>query len=223
MPTKAAKLKKTRAQRIPFRPGVRYSNRGRIHSHRPFRHLHLSLAKRRRTIHSVLPVIRPQCGVWRLVTRRLTLEERDSWPSDWTSNSRAVDAGGHPPRIMRITPVVALKFGESLHQGFIVDMGPKSPFDTPDIIGGQTNPSRSPPKLPVAIDILSAHASQGRFTGWRERLCGNRGSQVICSYQPLASSSQLPVPSLQWGFGSVRGRLGLFFCEVLLDACSATE
>ncbi len=28
MPTKAAKLKRTRAQRIPFRPGDRYSNRG---------------------------------------------------------------------------------------------------------------------------------------------------------------------------------------------------
>src|ERR1700751_1220775 len=35
MPTKAAKLKRTRAQRIPFRPGDRYSNRGRIHSRRP--------------------------------------------------------------------------------------------------------------------------------------------------------------------------------------------
>src|ERR1700739_2315180 len=35
MPAKAAKLKRTRAQRIPFRPGVRYSNRGRIHSRRP--------------------------------------------------------------------------------------------------------------------------------------------------------------------------------------------
>ncbi len=36
MPLKAALLKRTRAQRIPFRPGVRYSNRGRIHSRRPF-------------------------------------------------------------------------------------------------------------------------------------------------------------------------------------------
>jgi hypothetical protein len=35
MPTKAAKLKRTRAQRIPFRPGDRYSNKGRIHSRRP--------------------------------------------------------------------------------------------------------------------------------------------------------------------------------------------
>src|SRR6516165_9600090 len=35
MPTKAAKVKRTRAQRIPFRPGDRYSNKGRIHSRRP--------------------------------------------------------------------------------------------------------------------------------------------------------------------------------------------
>ena len=35
MPTKAALLKRTRAQRIPFRPGDRYSNKGRIHSRRP--------------------------------------------------------------------------------------------------------------------------------------------------------------------------------------------
>src|SRR6266496_425227 len=35
MPLKAALLKRTRAQRIPFRPGVRYSNGGRIHSRRP--------------------------------------------------------------------------------------------------------------------------------------------------------------------------------------------
>ena len=32
---KAELLKRTRAQRIPFRPGVRYSNQGRIHSRRP--------------------------------------------------------------------------------------------------------------------------------------------------------------------------------------------
>jgi hypothetical protein len=36
MPIKAALLKRTRAQRIPFRPGVRYSNKGRIHSRRLF-------------------------------------------------------------------------------------------------------------------------------------------------------------------------------------------
>src|SRR6516225_12405775 len=35
MPAKAAKLIRTRAQRIPFRPGDRYSNKGRIHSRRP--------------------------------------------------------------------------------------------------------------------------------------------------------------------------------------------
>ena len=35
MPLKAALLKRTRAQRIPFRPGARYSNKGRIHSRRP--------------------------------------------------------------------------------------------------------------------------------------------------------------------------------------------
>src|SRR3974390_997129 len=33
--SKAALLKRTRAQRIPFRPGDRYSNKGRIHSRRP--------------------------------------------------------------------------------------------------------------------------------------------------------------------------------------------
>src|SRR6516164_1259453 len=33
--SKAAILNRTRAQRIPFRPGDRYSNKGRIHSRRP--------------------------------------------------------------------------------------------------------------------------------------------------------------------------------------------
>jgi Helix-turn-helix domain len=55
-PTKAALLKRTRAQRIPFRPGDRYSNKGRIHSRRPTCHSHFSLAKRRRTIHSGLSI-----------------------------------------------------------------------------------------------------------------------------------------------------------------------
>src|SRR5215469_4400124 len=35
MPPKAAKLIRTRAQRTPFRPGDRFSNKGRIHSRRP--------------------------------------------------------------------------------------------------------------------------------------------------------------------------------------------
>ena len=35
MPAKAATLNRTRAQRIPFRPGDRCSNKGRIHSRRP--------------------------------------------------------------------------------------------------------------------------------------------------------------------------------------------
>src|SRR5450631_2526875 len=35
MPPKAALLKRKRSQRIPFRPGNRYSNKGRIHSRRP--------------------------------------------------------------------------------------------------------------------------------------------------------------------------------------------
>jgi hypothetical protein len=35
MPAEAAKLIRTRAQRIPFRPGDRFSNKGRIHSRRP--------------------------------------------------------------------------------------------------------------------------------------------------------------------------------------------
>jgi hypothetical protein len=46
-----------RAQRIPSWPGVVHSIEGRIHLRRPTRHSHFSLATRRRTIHSGMPVI----------------------------------------------------------------------------------------------------------------------------------------------------------------------
>src|SRR5713226_2472633 len=58
--SKAALLNRTSAQRIPSRPGALCSNEGRIHLRRPSCHFHFSLATRRRTIHSGLPVIRQQ-------------------------------------------------------------------------------------------------------------------------------------------------------------------
>src|ERR1700692_3717010 len=71
---KAALLKRTRAQRIPFRPGVRYSNKGRIHSRRPILSSHFSLAKRRRTIHFESPTIGPQLqGAYSFCGRIATL------------------------------------------------------------------------------------------------------------------------------------------------------
>src|ERR1035437_2975867 len=47
-------LNRTRAQRIPSSAKSNGSQKGRIHLRRPNRHLHFSLAKRRRTIHSGL-------------------------------------------------------------------------------------------------------------------------------------------------------------------------
>jgi hypothetical protein len=52
MPSKAATLKRTRAQRIPFRPGVPTPTKAGYIRADQFCLPHFSLAKRRRTIHS---------------------------------------------------------------------------------------------------------------------------------------------------------------------------
>ena len=59
-PSEASKLVRTRAQRIPSRSRASaHKKTGYIYADQPV-HLHFSLATRRRTIHSVLPVTRPE-------------------------------------------------------------------------------------------------------------------------------------------------------------------
>ena len=69
--SKTALLNRTRTQRIPSRLGALCSNEGRIHLRRPSCHFRFSLATKRRTIHSCLPVIHPQSLAKLLPTSRL--------------------------------------------------------------------------------------------------------------------------------------------------------
>src|SRR5580692_11139359 len=60
-PFEASKLVRTRAQRIPSRSRASAHTKTGYICADPTVYLHFSLATRRRTIHSGLPVLRPEC------------------------------------------------------------------------------------------------------------------------------------------------------------------
>lgn len=61
------------------------------------------------------------------------------------------------------------------HQGFVVDMGPTSPFDTPDIIGGSDKSVTVTAKTPGCYRFSAGACLSGAIYG----MCGNGTAQLV--------------------------------------------
>jgi len=64
---------------------------------------------------------------------------------------------------------------DTKHQGFIVDMGPNSPFDTPDIIGGADRSVTTTAKTPGCVRYSAGACLSGAIYG----MCGNGTAEVV--------------------------------------------
>jgi plastocyanin len=64
---------------------------------------------------------------------------------------------------------------ETKHQGFIVDMGPNSPFDLHDIIGGSDRSVTTTAKTPGCYRYSSGACLSGAIYG----MCGNGNAEVV--------------------------------------------
>ena len=64
---------------------------------------------------------------------------------------------------------------ETKHQGFVVDMGPTTPFDTDDIIGGSDKPVTVVAKKPGCYKYSAAACLSGATYG----MCGNSTVELI--------------------------------------------
>jgi len=61
------------------------------------------------------------------------------------------------------------------HQGFVVDMGPNSPFDSPDIIGGSDKSVTTTAKTPGCYRYSAGACLSGAIYG----MCGNGTAEVV--------------------------------------------
>jgi plastocyanin len=64
---------------------------------------------------------------------------------------------------------------DTKHQGFIVDMGPNSPFDRPDIIGGSDRSVTVTAKTPGCFRYSAGACLSGAIYG----MCGNGAAEVV--------------------------------------------
>lgn len=64
---------------------------------------------------------------------------------------------------------------DTKHQGFVVDMGPNSPFDLPDIIGGSERSVTTTAKTPGCYRYSAGACLSGAIYG----MCGNGTAQVV--------------------------------------------
>jgi hypothetical protein len=64
---------------------------------------------------------------------------------------------------------------ETKHQGFVVDMGPTSPFDTDDIIGGSNKSVTLVAKKPGCYKYSAGACLSGAIYG----MCGNGTAELI--------------------------------------------
>lgn len=64
---------------------------------------------------------------------------------------------------------------DTKHQGFIVDMGPTSPFGVDDIIGGSDRPVSVVAKTPGCYKFSAGACISGEIYG----MCGNGTSQIV--------------------------------------------
>ena len=64
---------------------------------------------------------------------------------------------------------------DTKHQGFIVDMGPKTPFDTGDIIGGSERSVNTVAKTPGCYRYSVGACLSGAIYG----MCGNSTAELV--------------------------------------------
>jgi plastocyanin len=64
---------------------------------------------------------------------------------------------------------------DTKHQGFVVDFGPNSPFDTPDIIGGSDRSVTTTAKTPGCYRYSAGACLSGAIYG----MCGNSNAEVV--------------------------------------------
>jgi plastocyanin len=64
---------------------------------------------------------------------------------------------------------------DTKHQGFSVDMGPNSPFDPPDIIGGSDRSVTTTAKTPGCVRYSAGACLSGAIYG----MCGNGNAEVV--------------------------------------------
>jgi plastocyanin len=64
---------------------------------------------------------------------------------------------------------------DTKHQGFSVDMGPNSPFDSPDIIGGSDKSVTTTAQTPGCVRYSAGACLSGAIYG----MCGNGTAEVV--------------------------------------------
>jgi plastocyanin len=64
---------------------------------------------------------------------------------------------------------------DTKHQGFVVDFGPTTPFDTPDIIGGSDKSVTTTAKTPGCYRYSAGACLSGAIYG----MCGNTNAEVV--------------------------------------------
>ncbi len=64
---------------------------------------------------------------------------------------------------------------DTKHQGFVVDMGPKTPFDTPDIIGGSEKSVTVKATTPGCYRYSAGACLSGAIYG----MCGNGNAEIV--------------------------------------------
>lgn len=83
-------------------------------------------------------------------------------------------AKGNSPFCVKAGTSVVWK-SDTKHQGFIIDMGPTSPFGTDDIIGGSNRSVNTVAKTPGCYKYSVGACISGEIYG----MCGNNTAEVI--------------------------------------------
>jgi plastocyanin len=83
-------------------------------------------------------------------------------------------AKGNSTFCVKVGTTVVWK-SETKHQGFVVDMGPKTPFDVDDIIGGSDRSVTVVAKRPGCYKFTAGACLSGAIYG----MCGNDTAELI--------------------------------------------
>jgi hypothetical protein len=83
-------------------------------------------------------------------------------------------AKGNSPFCVKVGTTVVWK-SDTKHQGFVVDMGPNSPFAVEDIIGGSDKSVKAVAKKPGCYRYSAGACLSGAIYG----MCGNGNAEMI--------------------------------------------
>ena len=83
-------------------------------------------------------------------------------------------AKGNSTMCVKVGTSVTWK-SDTKHQGFVVDMGPTSPFDTPDIIGGSEKSVTTTAKTPGCYRYSAGACLSGAIYG----MCGTGAAELV--------------------------------------------